>query len=153
MTAGPALRIRRAGPADLDGLLELERHFPSDRMSRASMRRLLCSPTARIWVAETPAPRTLAGALVLLTRARSSIARIYSVVVDPRVRGRGLGRRLIETAEHAARRQGLAAISLEVREDNAAARALYAGLGYQVQCAMAAYYEDGVGGLRLRKSL
>ncbi|WP_020648134.1 GNAT family N-acetyltransferase [Solimonas variicoloris] len=145
-------RLRRARAGDVDGMLDLERHFPGDRMSRASVRRFLRVPSARVWVVDAP-PHGLVGALILLMRRNSTTARLYSVVVDPRARGLGLGRRLVQAAERGARAAGCDAVSLEVREDNAAARALYARLGYVERQRLPGYYDDGGNGLRLRKAL
>lgn len=145
-------RLRRARAGDVDGMLDLERHFPGDRMSRASVRRFLRVPSARVWVVDAP-PHGLVGALILLVRRNSTTARLYSVVVDPRARGLGLGRRLVQAAERGAREAGCDAVSLEVREDNAAARALYARLGYAERQRLPGYYDDGGNGLRLRKAL
>lgn len=153
MKPRPAVAIRRARAADVDAILALERHFPGDRMSRASVRRFLRVPTAQLWVAETAAPRAVVGALILLTRRGSAVARLYSVVVAPSARGLGLGRRLVAAAERGARAAGGEVLSLEVREDNAAARALYAGLGYVQAARLPGYYEDGMAGLRLRRTL
>lgn len=146
-----ALRIRRAVPADAAAILALEASFPGDRMSPRSVRRLLVVPSARVLVACSG--RDTVGALVLLLRRDSRWARIYSVVVDPHQRGRGVGRRLIETAEAAARREGRSGIALEVRADNGPARSLYRALGYVEAGELPAYYEDGAPGLRLRKAL
>ncbi|MFT4048123.1 MAG: GNAT family N-acetyltransferase [Solimonas sp.] len=145
--------LRRARSGDVDGILDLERHFPGDRVSRASVRRFLRIATARVWVVEATQPRLVVAALILLTRAGSATARIYSIVVDPQARGLGLGRRLVRTAERGARVAGCDAVSLEVREDNVAARALYASLGYVEHERLAGYYDDGGDGLRLRKAL
>jgi RimJ/RimL family protein N-acetyltransferase len=51
----------------------------------------------------------------------------------PRMRGRGLGRRLAEAAIRAAFSQGVERIELEVFASNAAAIALYRRLGFQVE--------------------
>lgn len=156
---GKRLRIRRGRAADAPAILALEEHFPGDRMSARSVRSLLRSRSALIYVAVDPNPGSgapghgLAGALILLTRRGSARARIYSIVVSPAARGQGLGRRLVEHAERAARRLGCAAISLEVREDNAPARALYHGLGYTELGRLPEYYEDGGSGVRLRRPL
>lgn len=147
----PDFIIRAARAADDRAMLELERQFPSDRMSLRSIRRFLRTPSAQVWMAS--AASTVAGSLILLTRRGSGMARIYSVVVSPAYRGRGLGARLVQRAERWARQQGCQWMSLEVRADNAAARALYAGLGYAEHAALVAYYDDGADGLRLRKRL
>ena len=144
-----AVRIRRALPDDAVAILDLERLFPGDRMSRASVRRFLRIPQAAVWVATQRA--AVVGALILLGRRDSAWARIYSVVVDPALRGRGLGQRLVRAAEREARRRGACGVSLEVRADNAAARALYARLGYAQAALLHAYYEDGAPGIRLKR--
>lgn len=118
---------------------------------------MLRSASACVWVAAPSAarrpPSPVVAALVLFTRRNSRSARIYSVVVDPACRGRGLGAMLVRAAEREARRRGCALMSLEVREDNRAARAMYEKLGYGPHAALPAYYEDGAPGLRLRKPL
>jgi len=147
MTALP--QIRRAVASDLDAILDLERLFPGDRMSRASLRRFLLAERAAVWVVVWRG--AVAGALVMLTRKNSEWARVYSLAVDPAARGQGLGTRLVRTAEREARKRGCIGISLEVRTDNGPARALYARLGYQEVAALPAYYEDKAPGARLRK--
>lgn len=147
----PAAIVRRARAGDLDVLIGLEALFPSDRMSRAGLRRLLASPSAALWVAEVAG--RVAGNLVLLTRRNSRRARIYSVAVDPSCRGLGIGTRLVKAAEDHARGLGLAEVSLEVRYDNQGARRLYRRLGYGETARLPAYYDDGADGLRLRKPL
>jgi len=146
-------RIRRADPKDHTSLFELESHFPSDRMSRRTTRRMLGIATARVWVAEIDVdglPRVVA-ALILLLRSRTQVARIYSVVVADEARGQGLAQRLVARAEKEARSLAKKAITLEVREDNVAARGLYAKLGYSEANRLPKYYDDGADGLRLRK--
>ena len=144
--------IRRAMPGDAAAILELERHFPSDQMSVRAVRGFLRSPRARVWVAQIEAGQ-VAGNLILLTRARSHAARIYSVVVDPIMRGRGIAQRLLRVAETEARKIGIAAITLEVRADNAAALALYLKRGYLQDRFLPGFYDDGADGLKLRKAL
>lgn len=151
MSTASAPAIRRARRPDVDGILDLERHFPSDRMSRASLLRLLRRPSAQLWIARDA--DAILGALVLLTRADTKIARIYSLVVAPQARGRGIAQQLVLAAERSAQRLRRSAMSLEVRADNDAARGLYARLGYDEWQRMAGYYEDGMDGLRLRKPL
>jgi len=95
----------------------------------------------------------LLGYALLLFRRRSRVARIYSLVVDAGQRGRGLGRELLADAEVLARRRGARVLRLEVRDDNAAARALYGAAGYREIARRAGYYEDGMDALRLEKPL
>jgi GNAT superfamily N-acetyltransferase len=55
-------------------------------------------------------------------------AQVRSMATEESHRGRGLGRRIIEYLEQAARRRGVTAISLNARED---AVPFYARLGYE----------------------
>ena len=144
-------RIRRGRPTDVAAIVQMESHFPSDRMSARSVRNFLRAPSAHVWVAQTASE--LVGALTLLTRRGTRNARIYSVVVLPQMRGQGLAAKLIAAAEAQARRLRRSAITLEVRTDNAPARAVYRKLGYIEEKALHGYYDDGADGLRLRKSI
>ena len=146
-----AIRIRRATPSDAAAILAMEALFPSDRMSMRSVRRFIAAANARVLVATRG--RDLLGNLVLLLRAGSDKARIYSVVVSPAARGLGVGTALVKAAEHAARDAGRGSVTLEVRDDNAAARALYARRGYVERGRLARYYDDGADGLRLERTL
>lgn len=146
-----APRIRRGRIEDLDALLALEALFPSDRMSRRAWRRFLGSPRAEVLVAE--AGDRLLGDLLLLCRADSRKARIYSLVVAPAARGQGLGEALVVAAERAALARACQSVSLEVRADNLAARGLYEKHGYRPLKVLPGYYDDGADGLRLLKPL
>jgi ribosomal protein S18 acetylase RimI-like enzyme len=69
-------------------------------------------------------------ALVVTTRIADRTAHIAQVVVDPLERTRGLGTALVRAAAAAAARAGASRLSLLVAGDNAAARSLYARLGF-----------------------
>lgn len=144
-------RVRQAQHRDDAAILTLEELFPSDRMTLRSVRHFLKSPSARTWVAELDG--AVVGNLILLTRRNSHVARIYSVVVAPQARGRRFAERMVRAAEAEALRLKLRQIKLEVRVDNAAARALYAKLGYVESESLPQYYEDDADGLRLCHTL
>jgi len=143
--------IRRATLADLPALEALEALFPSDRMSRDSLRRFLRNSGASFLVAESQG-RILGDAL-LLRRHGSRTARLYTLAVTPEARGQGLGEALLAAVESVARAGGCARLRLEVRSDNAPAQALYRRRGYQLERNLPAYYDDGADGVRLMKSL
>lgn len=143
--------IRPATLADFDDLVALEAHFPGDRLSRSSLRRLLSRAHADVWVAE--AGGRIVGDAVVLYRRGFMGARLYSLVVHPADRGRGLGRALLEAAEQGALKRGCVSMRLEVREDNRGAIRLYQACGYQEVGHTAEYYHDGSGALRMRKRL
>src|SRR5258708_24990864 len=155
MTGEP--KLSRARLSDAGGMFNLEQHFSSERMSLRSVRSFLRSGSARVWVAapshESEVPNSVLAALILLTRRGGKVARIYSIAVAPAARGQGLGSKLVERAEAAARAAGFREISLEVREENAAARRLYARSGYTEAGRLPGFYEDGANGLKLLKRL
>ena len=143
--------VRSAALADLNALVQLEQHFPGDRMSRQSFRRLLRSATAELQVYEE-AGQVVANA-VLLYRRSSRQARIYSLIVHPDWQGRGIAHRLLDSGARAAVERGCQALGLEVRADNAPALRLYQKAGFQRIRQIADYYEDHATALRLEKSL
>lgn len=71
-------------------------------------------------------------------------AEIYRIGVRPELRRRGLGRRLLEAAEEACRKQGSRRLLLEVREDNSPALSLYRSCGFGEIYRRKRYYKDPV---------
>lgn len=67
---------------------------------------------------------------VLLLRAAADEAEILTLAVDPAMRRRGIGRRLVVAALERAAAGDAARVFLEVAVDNAAAAALYRGIGF-----------------------
>jgi ribosomal protein S18 acetylase RimI-like enzyme len=63
---------------------------------------------------------------------------IDSLATAERFRRRGVAAALLEDAERVARERGLAAVSLDTRSSNSAARALYEARGYDVHVEVAA---------------
>ncbi len=144
--------IRPATLSDVGRLVALETDsFASDRLSLRSFRRFVRSPTAILRVLGDGAETY--GYYLLLVRARSQVARLYSIALDRRHRGRGLGAALIADAEAAAGHRGLARLSLEVRDDNLPAVGLYERLGYEFKGRLPDYYADGADARRYEKRL
>lgn len=141
-------KFRLAAAADIGALVDLEnRSFSSDRISRKSFRRLIASPSVAVIIAG--AGGTLAGYAVVLFRAGSAAARIYSLAVDPAFRG--IGRALLAACEGEAAMRGCSAIRLEVRADNFRAINLYERMAYSRFAAKPGYYADGATALRFAK--
>jgi [ribosomal protein S18]-alanine N-acetyltransferase len=84
---------------------------------------------------------TLAGFIVSRLAARE--AEILSVAVAPARRGGGLARRLLDLHLRRLAGLGTTAIFLEVDEDNAPARRLYARAGFREVGRRPAYYAHG----------
>lgn len=142
-----AFLIRRATLADLPALIGLERNFPGDRLGRNNFRHLLTRAHADVWVGV--ADGTPVANAVVLFRKNSTCARLYSLVVAPSTRGRGIAGALVRTLELAASARGCNRVRLEVRDDNAVAARLYTRLGYRFVRRVPAFYEDGHDALRL----
>jgi ribosomal protein S18 acetylase RimI-like enzyme len=151
-----AVTLRAGRRADLDGLDALEREifksrlFSGHLLSRASLRRLLASPSATFIVAEAD---ELAGYVLVLYRANSAAARIYSIGIAARFRRRGWARMLVAAAEKDAVRRGRNAMRLEVRADDRGTTALYESSGYRRVGRASGYYGGRVDALRLEKAL
>jgi ribosomal protein S18 acetylase RimI-like enzyme len=146
------VHIRGATLADSDALHDLEnRVFETDRMSRRSLRRLLVSPSAAVMVGE--ADGAIAGVAVILFRANSRIARLYSIAVAPHCTGRGIASALIAAAEKATRKRDRIVLRLEVHEKNHRAIRLYRKTGYHEFGRHSHYYADRGHALRFEKPL
>ncbi|WP_200306808.1 GNAT family N-acetyltransferase, partial [Paracraurococcus ruber] len=90
---------------------------------------------------------------LVLARAAAGEAEILTLAVAPAARRQGLGARLMASALAGAAARGAAAMFLEVAAGNAAARALYAGLGFAEVGRRRRYYADGADALVLRRDI
>jgi [ribosomal protein S18]-alanine N-acetyltransferase len=146
------VHIRRGTAADLDVLWDLEnRVFETDRMSRRSLRWLLGSPSAAVMVAQSDG--AIAGVAVVLFRANSRIARLYSLAVAPKHTGRGIASALMAAIEKAARSHECRLLRLEVHEKNHGAIKVYRKAGYHEFGRHHEYYQDRGHALRFQKEL
>lgn len=144
--------IRDARLSDLDALVALEeRCFEIDRFSRRQFRYLITRAQGRLLVDERRGK--LIGYVLVLFRRGTSLARLYSIAVSPRARGKGAGRDLLEAAEKAAVEANCAYLRLEVRRDNADSIRLYRRAGFRKLGELGDYYEDGMEALRFEKAL
>jgi len=147
----PHRALRRATFGDIPALLDIENAaFPGNRLDRRRFRHLLGSARAVMLV--DAAGAGLRGYVLLLLRAGSPIARIYSIATHPACRGQGVASRLVDGAERLAREHGRTRLRLEIRVDNAASLALFAKHGYRVFGRHPDYYHDGMDALRLEKT-
>src|SRR5690606_19207872 len=114
-----------------------------------SFRYFLTRSQAEIWITGEP---IAAYGLVLFHRG-TSLARIYSLAVNPATRGQGLGRKIMEALEESARQHNALFIRLEVAVDNQSALQLYLSMGYEPIRKLHHYYESGHDGIRMEKRL
>ena len=149
----PGVKIRDAEDGDLAGLNALEaQSFVSDGIAPQNLKRLLRRQSARLRVA-TSGIGAIHGYHLVLFRKGSSVARLYSIAVDDRRRGHGLGRRLLADAEAVAAGRKATVLRLEVREDNLSAIRLYERRGYRLIGSYSRYYADKADALRYEKIL
>jgi ribosomal protein S18 acetylase RimI-like enzyme len=147
-----ALSVRPATLADLDALVALEtQSFVTDRLSRRQLRYMLTKARADTLLAEEGG--MLLGYILALYSRGTAVARIYSIAVSPKARGRGIGRALIEATEAAAWDKERAYVRLEIRRDNLASQALFERAGYRRFGVLSDYYEDHMEALRYEKGL
>ena len=147
-----SLELRRAEASDLAALLALEASFPGDRLSVAALRRLLASQSSEVWVAQF-GDLGVVGDAVLSTRRNSRMARVASLIADPRVRRRGVASALLQQLEARAAERGASRMRLEVRVDNHGAIAFYRRAGYQDVGVHPCYYDDDADALVMEKGL
>ena len=161
----PSPLVRRLVPADaaalrqlrLDALVETPESFGSSYEEEHT----LTLEDIRAWIApandgamfgafDGPA---LAGIVGVARQGKLKMrhkAHIWSVYVAPERRGRGLARLLMQAAiAHAATMRGIRHVQLSVTSNNAAAAALYLGLGFveygrerEALCVDGRYYDE-----------
>jgi ribosomal-protein-alanine N-acetyltransferase len=132
--------------------MELETSvFATDHMSRRTLKNFLSAKTAVVLVAHYR--RRIAAAAVVLFRANSKIARLYSIAVAPRSTGRGVGPALLTACENTVVKRGCQRLRLEVHERNRRAIAFYRKAGYRRFGRYDEYYRDGGHALRFEKAL
>jgi ribosomal protein S18 acetylase RimI-like enzyme len=144
--------IRHATLADIPAMVRLEEvSFPGDRLSPRALRRLVREGRAICLVAELGGQ--VAGDAVVLLRRGSRSARLYSLAVDPALRGAGIGTALLAEAERLALLAGPEEMRLEVREDNGAAIRRYLATGYAMTGRKPDFYDDGTAAAVMKKRL
>lgn len=144
--------IRDALLTDVPRLVELENAcFETDRLSRRSFRHILKKGRAITLVEEDGG--SVRGYAMVLYRAGVSLARLYSIAVNPEARNLGIGKALLDAAEARAMSLDCVYMRLELRPDNPSAIALYAHAGYRRFGTYDDYYEDHMWALRYEKAL
>ena len=123
---------------DLDRVVAIERQsFPTSWRREAYERELL-NLNARYLVAKVGAEVVGYGGMWVIAPE----AHITTLAVAPDNRRRGIGERLLTALLEAAEDMGASRVTLEVRESNAAARALYHKYGFEAVAYMRGYYPD-----------
>jgi len=132
------IMIRRAEPADLPGIMEIERvSFPTP-FSEASYEAEMGREISVFLVVEEAG--RIAG--YIFAWAVVFEGDVLKIAVAPERRRQGLGKLLMEALEQEFVRRGVKEMWLEVRENNQAARSFYLGLGFCEVVVRHGYYTD-----------
>ena len=144
--------IKNALLTDAEGLAVLDASlFDYDVISIRQMRYLIRSDSAIVVKAESGG-RTM-GYMILLTRQRSRILRIYALGVAGDARKLGIGTRLLNFAETFTPSVGCDRIQLQVNRSNSSAIEFYLGRGFRTMKIRDAYYTDGSSAYVLSKNI
>jgi ribosomal-protein-alanine N-acetyltransferase len=138
--AAGAVTVRPAAARDLDAVVAIERASFGDPWNRESFASALADRNLRFEVAA--AEGDVAGYIVYWLAAGEG--ELANIAVAPARRRDGIGALLLQHVLEAARAAKVAFVHLEVRESNAAARALYARFGFTEVGRRRAYYRNPV---------
>ena len=144
--------VRELSWTDIPELVRLEAEaFPADAWTEASWWAELAGRPRRDYVAVQRDGGLAAYAGI---DHGGQVADLMTLAVAPDHRGHGLGELLLDEVEARAGDRGAQALMLEVRADNAPARALYDRRGFVVLTVRRSYYQPGgIDALVMRKLL
>lgn len=136
----PVYTLREMNSGDVPAALEIERATFPVPWTPGHFRDELSRPD-RIWIAAEDEDARLTGysGIMLL----GSEAHLMNLAVSEDSRGHGLGRALLAEVRRRAYDAGCRRLTLEVREGNEAAIALYRSEGFEVYGARPGYYASG----------
>jgi ribosomal-protein-alanine N-acetyltransferase len=132
--------IEAVGADEAELLGDLHARAFAKPWSMAEIAKLMENPAVFAVVSRASEPQGFA-----MAWAAAGDAELLTVAVIPQARRKGVGASLVSAASVTALVRGAASMHLEVAEDNLAARALYAKLGYEEAGRRHAYYA-GEGG-------
>ncbi len=132
------MRLRELTADDLPGVLEIERASFADPWSEALFLAELGRPERAWRVAECDGVVAAFGGIMVV----GDEAHLMDIAVEPDRRGKGLARGLLAALARDAVDRGARRMTLEVRESNAAALALYLSSGFDIAGRRTGYYSE-----------
>jgi ribosomal-protein-alanine N-acetyltransferase len=132
------VEIRRATPREAARISELEALIFSDPWSERSITDTISLDGSMCYVALSDGEV----AAYLLGRVIPPEGEIYRIATAPEKRKRGIAYRLLDYAVKCERGRGLESLFLEVRSQNAPARALYKAYGFREIGIRKRYYKS-----------
>jgi len=141
--------LRAFGPEDVAAAADIDRRASASPWTAAQFQRELTGPHSRGWALVEGA--ALVGYAFLWMVADEG--QLANLAVTEAQRRRGGGTRLLERLLDEARRAGARRVTLEVREGNAPARALYEKHGFLTTHRRPAFYENREAALLMERAL
>lgn len=136
------MTLRTATLDDLAAIMDLERRgFPADAWSEQTMGTEIAS-LHNVYLVDVEAGRVVGYGGVRALQG-STDSDIQTIALDASMRGRGRGRALLRALVGIAVERGARELFLEVRDDNAVARALYSSEGFVELGRRPGYYQPG----------
>ena len=132
---------RAAVPGDIPRMMELAEQSQTAAHWSAREYEALFAPEAPKRVAIVAATESVEIVGFVVARCGDHEWEIENVVVARQHQRQGIGERLVGEVLRSARQAEVRSVLLEVRESNAAARALYTKLGFNEQGRRKAYYQ------------
>jgi ribosomal-protein-alanine N-acetyltransferase len=123
---------------DADAVVAIENESFSSPWRRETFLELIDRPTAELLVMEHVDEGIVGYAVLWCILDQGELA---NVAIASRMRGRGLGRRLLEQVLDIGRGRGVEMVFLEVRESNAPALGLYRRFGFSEVGHRRGYYD------------
>jgi ribosomal-protein-alanine N-acetyltransferase len=144
--------VREFLPEDFEAAYRLDQAcYPSGiAYSRYALHEFLALPGAGAWVAEEEGVLV---AFVIVRKTGKARGHVITLDVREECRRRGLGTRLLATAEVWLASQGVRRVRLETAVANAPAVAFWEKMGYQTAGVLRGYYLDRDDAYRMEKEL
>jgi [ribosomal protein S18]-alanine N-acetyltransferase len=138
------VRLRRATPADIPHMRQLEQFSKTAAHWSASQYDALFDPDAQARVALVAAEESADAPIrgFLIARCLADEWEIENIIVDQPYRQCGVGSSLVRELLAEARTANAISVILEVRESNRAALRLYENIGFKLEGRRKDYYRD-----------
>ncbi|MDY0076842.1 MAG: N-acetyltransferase [Bacteroidales bacterium] len=144
-------QLRKAQLSDLDKIMAIEgQSFNEEAFSRGQMRYLLTSDNTFL-VAEMQ--QQVVATMILLSKKKSKVLRIYGLAVSNKFRGKGLGKAMLVEAINVATAGNYGVLSLEVKSVNNTAIKLYESFGFKAVKELPHYFKGGYTAQRMQLKL
>lgn len=135
------IKIRQAKLYDIPALARIERESFDEPWSADEITKDVICDDGSVYVAVAESGEERAGYADMRVVAGES--QIYNIAVAPKLRGRGIGKALLNHMMEKCEELGLDIITLEVRCGNAAAISLYEKMGFNAVGVRKGYYSKG----------